>query len=72
MELERSSLKSMGSSYSSTVKLPSDDRNTLGSFLPDPIEMDQEEEEEAQVYDDDAEVFPRDLVDPNAPRIDAD
>jgi len=54
----------------SATKPPTvDERNTLGSFLPDPIEMDQEEEE---VYDDDTEVFPRDLIDPNAPRIDAD
>jgi len=67
LELERSSFRSMGPS---ATKPPTvDERNTLGSFLPDPIEMDQEEEE---VYDDDTEVFPRDLIDPNAPRIDAD
>ena len=63
--MQRLSLKPMDEQSSSiaTDEQPSSEHGyALGSFIQDAIEIDPEEDE-SQVYDDDAEVFPRDVHD---------
>ena len=56
--MQRLSLKPM----TSVADQPSTEDDTLGSVIQDAVEIDPEEEI-SEVYDDDAETFPRDFGD---------